>query len=72
MSDRLAVITGATSGIGAAYAEAFAKQGYHLLLAGRRESELGRLADRLTEQYGVKVQLQIGDLADHPLRSQRY
>lgn len=29
MSDRLAVIAGATSGIGAAYAEAFAKQGYH-------------------------------------------
>ena len=65
MSGRLAVITGATSGIGAAYAEAFAKQGYHLMLAGRRESELGRLADRLTEQYGVTVQLQIGDLADH-------
>jgi uncharacterized protein len=65
MSDRLAVITGATSGIGAAYAEAFAKQGYHLLLAGRREAELCQLADRLREQYGIKVQLEIGDLADH-------
>ncbi|MDP2284741.1 MAG: SDR family NAD(P)-dependent oxidoreductase [Pseudohongiella sp.] len=65
MSDRLAVITGATSGIGAAYAEAFAQRGYHLLLAGRREKELCQLADRLTEQYGIKVQLQIGDLSDH-------
>ncbi|MBU2097228.1 MAG: SDR family NAD(P)-dependent oxidoreductase [Gammaproteobacteria bacterium] len=65
MSQRLAVITGATSGIGAAYAEAFAKQGYHLILAGRRQQELSQLASRLTEQYGVNVQLEIGDLSNH-------
>jgi short-subunit dehydrogenase len=63
MSHRLAVITGATSGIGAAYAEAFANQGYQLLLTGRREKELRQLADRLTQQYSVDVDLQLGDLS---------
>jgi len=65
MSHRLAVITGATSGIGAAYAEAFAQQGYHLLLTGRREQELSRLAERLRQEFNVDVTLQIGDLSDH-------
>lgn len=64
MSERLAVITGATSGIGAAYAEAFARQHYNLLLTGRREQELNALAERLTRQYAVEVTLQIGDLSD--------
>lgn len=64
MSDRVAVITGATSGIGAAYAEAFAQRGYHLLLTGRREKELNNLADRLTQQYSITAQLQLGDLSD--------
>lgn len=60
----LAVITGATSGIGAAYAEAFAQRGYHLLLTGRREKELNMLADRLAQQYSITAQLQLGDLSD--------
>lgn len=64
MSDRYAVITGATSGIGAAYAEAFAQRGYKLLLTGRREKELSVLADRLVKQYSVTVELQLGDLSD--------
>lgn len=65
MSQRFAVITGATSGIGAAYAEAFAKQGYDLLLTGRREQPLTELADRLTNDYKIAVKVQLGDLADH-------
>lgn len=64
MSHRFALITGATSGIGAAYAEAFAKQGYHLLLTGRRESELNQLAKRLKQEFSIEVTLQIGDLSD--------
>lgn len=65
MSQRLAVITGATSGIGAAYAEAFAKQGYDLLLTGRREEPLMALADRLSHTYQVSTDVKLGDLADH-------
>lgn len=64
MSTRLAVITGATSGIGAAYAEAFAQRGYNLLLTGRREHELTQLADRLTRDYAISVTLRLGDLSD--------
>ncbi|WP_372825898.1 SDR family NAD(P)-dependent oxidoreductase [Polaromonas sp.] len=70
MSHRLAAITGATSGIGAAYAEAFAQQGYNLLLTGRREQELNRLAERLRQQFTIDVTLQIGDLSDqHDLQT---
>ena len=50
MSKRLAVITGATSGIGAAYARAFARKGYDLLLTGRREQELTELAEHLRQE----------------------
>lgn len=64
MSNRLAVITGATSGIGAAYAEAFAQRGYNLLLTGRREKELSALAEQLATQYSVSAELQLGDLSD--------
>ncbi|MDH7942563.1 SDR family NAD(P)-dependent oxidoreductase [Pseudohongiella sp. SYSU M77423] len=64
MSNRLAVITGATSGIGAAYARAFARQGYKLLLTGRREPELQGLAERLRTEYGITVSLQLGDLSN--------
>lgn len=60
----LAVITGATSGIGAAYAEAFAQRGYNLLLTGRRDKELNALAERLTREYDVDVTLKLGDLSD--------
>lgn len=64
MPDRLALITGATSGIGAAYAEAFAQKAYNLVLTGRREKELNQLAERLTEQFAISVDVKIGDLSD--------
>ncbi|ALO45300.1 SDR family NAD(P)-dependent oxidoreductase [Pseudohongiella spirulinae] len=64
MPNRLALITGATSGIGAAYADAFAQRGYDLLLTGRREKELNELVERLTQQYSIQVELKIGDLSD--------
>lgn len=64
MSHPLAVITGATSGIGAAYAERLAADGYDLLLTGRREAELAMVCDRLRERYPVEVEYRIVDLAD--------
>jgi len=47
MSDPVLLITGASSGIGAATARAAAGQGYRLVLAARREDELQQLADEL-------------------------
>lgn len=40
---RIALITGATSGIGAACARKFAEGGYHLILTGRNESKLAEI-----------------------------
>lgn len=57
------LITGATSGIGAAYAEALAGQGYNLWLTGRRMSVLEPFADSL-RQRGIEVHTQAVDLAD--------
>jgi len=47
MSDPVLLITGASSGIGAATARAAAEQGYRLVLAARREDDLKRLASEL-------------------------
>lgn len=63
-----AVITGATSGIGLAFARHFAAQGHPLLLTGRREKELGEAGDELARQHGVEVARFVGDLAEHTVR----
>lgn len=64
MTHPLAVITGATSGIGAAYAERLAADGYRLLLTGRREAELAAVCDHLRDRYPVEVEYRIVDLAE--------
>ena len=47
MSAKTALITGATSGIGAATAKYFAKNGIHLILCGRRQERLTTLKEKL-------------------------
>lgn len=61
---RLAVITGATSGIGAAFARALAGRGYELLLTGRRREVIEQVAAGVREAHGVSVEVVIADLAD--------
>lgn len=56
------LITGASKGIGAAAAEAFAEEGCHLRLAARNKDALEALAARLRDQYGVGVALHVTDL----------
>ncbi len=51
----IALITGVTSGIGKASAEIFAKNGYDLILTGRRKDRLEELAGELKKKYKVKV-----------------
>ena len=58
------MITGASGGIGAVYADRFAKRGYDLLLIARDEKRLSIVADRLSSHYGVRVETSVADLTD--------
>ena len=57
-----ALITGASSGIGAVYADRFAARGINLVLVARREDRLNALASQLRERYGVNVEILVADL----------
>jgi short-subunit dehydrogenase len=59
-----ALVTGASSGIGAIYADRLAKRGYDLILVARNESRLTALAKRLTGETGRSVQTIAVDLND--------
>ena len=52
---KIALITGATAGIGEACASLFAQQNYDLIVTGRRTERLDTLAKRLVSEYGIRV-----------------
>lgn len=61
----LSLVTGASSGIGAAFAEALAARGHGLVLTARREDRLHQLAGRLRRQYGCTATVLPADLGSH-------
>jgi hypothetical protein len=62
--DARAVVTGASQNIGEALATELAARGHSLIITARREKLLNALASRLTERYGVTVEVRPVDLAD--------
>ena len=55
LTDKIAVVTGASSGLGVQMATAFARQGAHLAILARRKDRLDALADKLRTEYKVRV-----------------
>lgn len=59
---KTAVITGASSGIGATYADRLAARGYDVILIARNRSKLDSVADRLRKAHGTAVTVITADL----------
>ncbi|WP_199339585.1 SDR family NAD(P)-dependent oxidoreductase [Nostoc sp. FACHB-892] len=64
MTHKSALVTGASSGIGAVYADRFAKRGYDLVLVARDHARMEALAERLRRETGVVVDILQADLTD--------
>jgi len=63
LADRWALVTGASSGIGAEFARQLAARGMHLILTARRDDRLRELADELNRRFAAKCEIIPLDLA---------
>lgn len=61
--DKTALITGASTGIGAAFAAQLAAAGTHLILVARSEKKLRTLASQLIEQHHIRAEVIVADLS---------
>jgi 3-hydroxy acid dehydrogenase / malonic semialdehyde reductase len=64
MTNQIAIITGATSGIGKSSAKIFAQNGYNLIITGRREERLIELKSELEAEFKVEVDCLNFDVQD--------
>jgi short-subunit dehydrogenase len=61
---RIALVTGASSGIGAAFAEVFAANGFDVVITGRREARLHDVATGLRDRHGAQIHVIVIDHAE--------
>ena len=59
-----ALVTGASSGIGAAFARELARRGTDLVLIARSPDKLAALADELSASFGVATEVAVANLMD--------
>lgn len=62
--NKTVLITGATSGLGLAYARYFVKEGYDLIITGRREEIINQNANKIIELFAVNIKVVIVDLSE--------
>jgi 3-hydroxy acid dehydrogenase / malonic semialdehyde reductase len=60
--NKTVLITGATSGFGKACAQRFAKEGYRIIINGRRKERLQQLQQELQNEYGAEVHILVFDV----------
>ena len=60
----IALVTGASSGIGRDIARSLARHGINVIITARRRDRLEELKAELVEKYGVKVHIIVADISD--------
>ncbi len=62
-NNKIALITGASSGIGETFARKLAEQGYDLILVARRRVKLREIAAQLEEKHSINTEILVADLS---------